>query len=147
MRTTLLLKRKMLVCFDLTEFKFCSSTWVWASSGKWWRTGKPGMLQPTLSQGVRHDWVTEQQQQHIKSGRSFLFIDPISQQRSLFCLVRPACSISSHLITCSNSYRKPWLKLWPRGSSHLHFFFCGELYTQCPVVRARPGVPTLCCSL
>ena len=30
-------------------------TWVWASSGKWWRTGKPGMLQSTGSQRVRQD--------------------------------------------------------------------------------------------
>ena len=34
-------------------------TWVWASSGSWWWTGKPGMLQPTGSQRVRHDWATE----------------------------------------------------------------------------------------
>ena len=31
-------------------------TWVWASSGRRWRTGKPGMLQSTKSQRVRHDW-------------------------------------------------------------------------------------------
>ena len=36
-------------------------TWVWANSGKQWRTWKPGMLQPMGLQ--RHDWVTEQQQQ------------------------------------------------------------------------------------
>ena len=29
----------------------------------WWRTGKPGVLQSMGSQRVRHDWVTEQQQQ------------------------------------------------------------------------------------
>ena len=34
------------------------------SSGGWWRTGKPGMLQPMGSQRVRHNWVTEQQQKH-----------------------------------------------------------------------------------
>ena len=34
-------------------------TWVWASSGSWWRTGKPGMLQSMGSQRVRHDWATE----------------------------------------------------------------------------------------
>ena len=34
-------------------------TWVWASSGSWWWTGKPGMLQSMGSQRVRHDWVTE----------------------------------------------------------------------------------------
>ena len=40
-------------------------TWVWTSSGRWWRTGKPGVLQSMGSQRVRHKWATEQQQQHI----------------------------------------------------------------------------------
>ena len=31
-------------------------TWVWASFGSWWWTGKPGVLQ---SMGTGHDWVTE----------------------------------------------------------------------------------------
>ena len=35
--------------------------WVWPSSGRWWRTGKPGMLQSMGSQRVGRDWVTEQQ--------------------------------------------------------------------------------------
>ena len=34
-------------------------TWVWASSGSWWWTGKPGMLQSIGSQRVRHDWEAE----------------------------------------------------------------------------------------
>ena len=34
-------------------------TWIWASSGNWWWTGKPGMLQSMGSQRVGHDWVTE----------------------------------------------------------------------------------------
>ena len=38
-------------------------TWVWASSGRWWRTGKPGMLQSMGWQRDGHDLVTEQQQQ------------------------------------------------------------------------------------
>ena len=37
-------------------------TWVWARSGRWWRTGKPGMLQSMGLQRVRHDWATGQQQ-------------------------------------------------------------------------------------
>ena len=39
-------------------------TWVWVSSRRWWRTGKPGMLQSMGSQRVGHDWVTEQQQRN-----------------------------------------------------------------------------------
>ena len=34
-------------------------TWVWASSGRGWRTRKPGVLQFMGSQRVGHDWVTE----------------------------------------------------------------------------------------
>ena len=37
-------------------------TWVWASCGSWWWTGKPGELQSMGSQRVRHDWRTEQEQ-------------------------------------------------------------------------------------
>ena len=36
-------------------------TWIWVSSGRWWRTGKPDLLQSMRSQRVRQDWVTEQQ--------------------------------------------------------------------------------------
>ena len=36
-----------------------SWTWVWVSSGSWWWTGKPGVLQSMGSQGVGHNWVTE----------------------------------------------------------------------------------------
>ena len=31
----------------------------WASSGSWWRTGKPGVLQSMGLQKVGHDWATE----------------------------------------------------------------------------------------
>ena len=34
-------------------------TWVWVSSGSWWWTGRPGVLQSMGSQRVGHDWVTE----------------------------------------------------------------------------------------
>ena len=34
-------------------------TWVWGSSGSWWWTGKPGVLQSMGSQRVRHDRATE----------------------------------------------------------------------------------------
>ena len=34
-------------------------TWVWASSGSWWWTGKPGMLQLMRSQRVGREWATE----------------------------------------------------------------------------------------
>ena len=34
-------------------------TWVWISSGSWWRTGKPDVLQSMGSQRVRCNWEIE----------------------------------------------------------------------------------------
>ena len=45
-------------------------TWVWANSGRQWRTRKPGVLQSMGSQRVRHDWATEQQK--CKDGTSLV---------------------------------------------------------------------------
>ena len=42
-------------------------TWIWASFGRWWRTGKPGVLQSMGSPRVGHDWATEQQQKELKN--------------------------------------------------------------------------------
>ena len=37
-------------------------TWVWANSRRWWKAGRPGVLQSMGSQRVEHKWATEQQQ-------------------------------------------------------------------------------------
>ena len=33
--------------------------WIWANSGSWLWTGRPGMLQSMVLLRVRHDWVIE----------------------------------------------------------------------------------------
>ena len=45
-------------------------TWVWASSGWWWRTGKPGVLQFMGLQTVGHNWATEQQEHKYILGQT-----------------------------------------------------------------------------
>ena len=52
-------------------------TWVWASSGNWWWTGKPGVLQSMGLQRVWHDWAAElnlYRKFSSETGFSFLFI-------------------------------------------------------------------------
>ena len=49
-------------------------TWVWAKSGRWWRSGKPRMLQSKGSQRVRYNLVTKQQQQKIVLLSCLLFM-------------------------------------------------------------------------
>ena len=41
--------------------------WVWANSRRWWRTGRPGMLQSMGSQRVRHGWATNNNAKRIPS--------------------------------------------------------------------------------
>ena len=33
--------------------------WIWVNSGRWWWTGRPGVLWFMVSQRVGHDWETE----------------------------------------------------------------------------------------
>ena len=48
--------------------------WVWTSSGKWWRTGKPAVLQSMGLPRVGHDWATEQRQQPTeKQGQTEMY--------------------------------------------------------------------------
>ena len=47
-------------------------TWVWASSGSWWWTRKPGVLQSMGLQRVRHDWKTELKRSSTEGHASFL---------------------------------------------------------------------------
>ena len=87
-------------------------TWVWASSGKWWRTGKPDMLQSMGSQRVGHNWATEQQP---------MCSSDITMQPSLFIVI--PCWITQS----STDYQKLWSIFsgnlqYKCLSTHLHFF-------------------------
>ena len=65
-------------------------TWVWASSGRWWRTRKLGVLQSMGLQRVRHNLSTEQlweKWNRIKSSRIISVKQcKIFVKRSLYCL-------------------------------------------------------------
>ena len=47
-------------------------TWVWVSSGNWWWTGKPGVIQSMGSQRVGHNWVTELEVSFLKENQKYL---------------------------------------------------------------------------
>ena len=51
---------------EMVERHLTQWTWVWANSGRWWRIGKPGVLQSMGSQRVGHELVTEQHKNNIK---------------------------------------------------------------------------------
>ena len=47
-------------------------TWTWVNSGRWWGKGRSGVLQSMGLQRVRHDLVTEYQQQRLYSVGTWL---------------------------------------------------------------------------
>ena len=47
-------------------------TWIWTNSGRWWRTGKPGVLQILGLQRVGQDTETQQQQQLPTGGDALI---------------------------------------------------------------------------
>ena len=68
-------------------------TWVWASSGRQWRTGRPGVLQSVGLQRVGHSWATEKQQWKVTN---LGWDEGLSELRSSFhqtscLLVIPIC--------------------------------------------------------
>ena len=110
-------------------------TWVWAISGSWWWTGRPGMLQSIGSQKVGHYWATElnwtevqcgfkvcgkgwigfllpqEDTMHMEKEKSGLVWIPISLKKSLFeinsCTIKSNHSkmYSSRLLLYSTTYR------------------------------------------
>ena len=54
-------------------------TWVWISSGSWWWTGKPGMLQSMGLQIVGHNWATKVNWTELKSGKFYSLLSKTKQ--------------------------------------------------------------------
>ena len=49
-------ERQNMRCWMISSTQW---TWVWASSGRWWRSGKSGVLLPMGLQRAGHHWATE----------------------------------------------------------------------------------------
>ena len=102
--------------------------WVWASSGSWWWTGRPGVLQAMGSQRGRHDWATELKKQERKSrervGGWYLYI------HICICIYQMKVASDPLLIIYTSFIQNQWLtwlyfnflsiSKWPAVSSHKH---------------------------
>ena len=100
-------------------------TWASANSGRWWRTGKPGVLQPMGSQRAEHDWVNEQQQilGSLVSLEVFVFrnLRPVDWWLSISLEVLSFSSVNSiWILLCIFVI---WSLLYIEFSSNLSYFF------------------------
>ena len=87
--------------------------WVWASSERWWRTGKPDLLQPMGFQRVQHDWVTEKQRQSDICGSNSHYLYSSAEGTN-------AIMMMMMIIKWSRDYSKQWKKNFHfMGTVHL----------------------------
>ena len=90
-------------------------TWVWASSGRWWRTEKPGVLQSLGSQTRLSDWTTTRLNEAIRvepwsdrtgvprrdSGSPEIFVrHHMRTKRGTIC--KPGGGLSAEAKSCQN---------------------------------------------
>ena len=71
-------------------------TWVWTSSGSWWWTGKPGMLQSMGSQRVRHNWAPELNYYKVFQNKSLSYKTPDVQANLTAIYEEPAHFLRFH---------------------------------------------------
>ena len=114
-------------------------TWTWANLGRWWETGRPGILQSMGSKRVGHDWATERQQQNKIETDNKNRIHPEFQHstfnlsRQYFKLLHACCwryALASWPHPCSASFTVPFsfqnnwdllITLAPNNTQASHF--------------------------
>ena len=69
-------------------------TWVWANSGRWWRTGKPGVMQFMGSQRIGNDLMPEQQLENAIWGFTVSTVQRSIQYKLYWCTVSTTGSIA-----------------------------------------------------
>ena len=86
----------------------------WTSSGRWWRTGKPGVLQSMGSQTVGHDWAIEQQQLNFSTEIREKTLAFQHHPKFLLCQIFHFAVIVQYKHQASASLIKCWQSLqWP----------------------------------
>ena len=83
-------------------------TWVCASSGSWWWTGKPGMVQSIGSQRVGHEWATEL---NIVKGFGIINNAEVDVFLEFSCFFNDPMDVG-YLISSSSAFSKSSLSIW-----------------------------------
>ena len=98
-------------------------TWVWVNPGRWWRTGRPCVLQSMGSQRVGYDWATEKQNYPLSglTGHVILFGDT-GQQHGAVKTVTVTC-LHRHSWAIFKPIKSKIWKDFLKNMSHLWWSF------------------------
>ena len=106
-------------------------TWVWASSGSWWWTRKPGVLQSLGLHKVRHDWDTEPNWTEFLGGGIMKVYTWVLSRVWYFCHTMDCSPPSSSVHGIFQARILEWVAIsfskgssWPRNWSHISCFSC-----------------------
>ena len=82
-------------------------TWVWASSGSWWWTGRPGLLPSMGSQRVGDDWATELNWWLFYT---VVLVPALQPSESIVCVCIYVCvCVYIHIYTCMRICPPFWI--------------------------------------
>ena len=105
--------------------------WVWAGSGNWWWTGKPGVLSP-WGHRVGHDWATEL---NSSTGsmitlkiKAQLFPNTLVPSPANFLLIQNQHRINM-FISSGTTHTQTQYECWLLHKlSCIHYLFLGHIY-------------------
>ena len=129
-------------------------TWVWLSSGSWWWTRKPGVLQSIGSQRVGHDWATELN--FLEKCLAFQAFPPhlltstlisLLWSRCLHMMIMESLCVLMAMLQDTSVRDSLWvltgLCLWPWGTHMLpvtdHIGPVPSIRTSCCIYSSCPG--------
>ena len=100
-------------------------TWVWASSGKWWRTGKPGVLQATESHTDMTEWLNNNIHNVLLSSGSFWILS--------LCLLFSSLTIIYLVVVLivfimADIYSTSWINFFMKFRNFSNIFFSAPFY-------------------
>ena len=121
--------------------------WVWVSSGSWWWTGRPGVLQSMGSQRVGHNWGTELILRCIYAESEVKVL--VAQLCPTICnpmdCSLPGSSVHGILqagtlewVSISFSRGSSWLRDWMQVSCIARGFFITWAYREAPICMMIP---------
>ena len=100
-------------------------TWVWASSGKWWRIGKPGVLQATESHTDMTEWLNNNIHNVLLSSGSFWILS--------LCLLFSSLTIIYLVVVLivfimADIYSTSWINFFMKFRNFSNIFFSAPFY-------------------